>query len=508
MAPREKVMDLDELGALLADLKAQGKSIVHCHGVFDLLHIGHIRHFTEAKTYGDVLVVTLTPDRYVRKGSHRPVFTEKLRAEAIAALGEVDYVAVNRWPVAVEAIQLLKPDFYVKGPDYRDMNSDRTGGINEEAEAVAQVGGRLVCTDDITFSSSSLINRHADVFPSETRQFLDSIRKRHGTDGVLRYLLGARDLKVLTVGETIIDEYQYCDAIGKSSKEPTLAVRLNSVERSAGGILAVARHVKGFAAKVTLVSSLGDPGPLDEFVQSQVGPEVESVLLRREGVPTFVKRRLVERYYSHKLLEIYEMEDRTATEDEDRDLCGRLEELVPEHDLVLVVDYGHGMLSRKAVELLSEKARFLAVNTQANAGNLGFHTISKYPRADHVSLTEVEIRLDARDRNCALEDLTERLASRTGARLVTVTQGTRGALCYDRANGFVRVPALATRVVDRVGAGDAFLSLAALCAAQGAPADIAGFFGAMAAAHAVAGVGNKESVDSLTLERHIESLLK
>ncbi|MBM3958052.1 MAG: cytidyltransferase, partial [Gemmatimonadetes bacterium] len=414
----------------------------------------------------------------------------------------------NRWPMAVEAIRLLKPDFYVKGPDYRDMDSDRTGGIKAEAEAVAQVGGRLVFTNDITFSSSSIINRYTDVFPPETRRFLEEFGKRYGAEGILKYVFGARSLKVLAVGETIIDEYQYCDAIGKSSKEPTLAVRLNSVDRFAGGILAVARHLRGFCGKVGLVSALGDPGPLDDFVQSHVGQGVTSVFIRRSGTPTIVKRRLVERYYSYKLVEIYEMDDRGLTPDEERELCGSLEELLPEHDAVIVVDFGHGMLGAKAIDLICEKSRFLAVNAQANAGNLAFHAISKYPRADHVSLTEMEMRLDARDRSVGLEHLTTRLASRMGARTVTVTQGTRGALCYDEEKGFVQVPAVATRVVDRVGAGDAFLSLGALCAAQGAPADIVGFVGAAAAAQAVAAMGNKEAVDPLILERHIESLLK
>src|SRR5205814_7480144 len=130
-----KVRDIHELAVELIPVR-RGKTVVQCHGVFDLLHIGHIRHFQEAKKAGQILVVTITPDRHVNKGPHRPVFTESLRAEAIAALDLVDYVAINKWPTAVEAIQTLRPDVYAKGSDYRDASADHTGGIMLEQQAV------------------------------------------------------------------------------------------------------------------------------------------------------------------------------------------------------------------------------------------------------------------------------------------------------------------------------------------------------------------------------------
>src|SRR6187551_786005 len=124
-----KILPLEQLAEKIAQLKAQGKTIVHCHGVFDLLHVGHIRHFDHARRLGDVLVLTLTPDRHVNKGPNRPAFPEALRAESIASLNVVDFVAINHWPNAIETIKLLKPDLYVKGSDYRDPEKDVTGGI-------------------------------------------------------------------------------------------------------------------------------------------------------------------------------------------------------------------------------------------------------------------------------------------------------------------------------------------------------------------------------------------
>ena len=129
---RNKIKDIEELASFLESVRAENSKVVHCHGVFDLLHVGHIRHFEQAKQFGDVLVVTITPDRFVNKGPSRPAFGEALRAEAIAALDCVDYVAINRWPIAVETLRLLRPDFYVKGSDYENPEDDRTAGIGSD----------------------------------------------------------------------------------------------------------------------------------------------------------------------------------------------------------------------------------------------------------------------------------------------------------------------------------------------------------------------------------------
>jgi len=127
-----KIISLDRLGEVCAELKAQGKTIAHCHGCFDLLHPGHIKHFESAKKAADVLVVTLTQDKFVNKGPGRPVFNEQIRAETIAALQVVDYVAINHWATAIETIAIVKPDLYVKGPDYKDQTRDLTNNIGLE----------------------------------------------------------------------------------------------------------------------------------------------------------------------------------------------------------------------------------------------------------------------------------------------------------------------------------------------------------------------------------------
>ena len=154
-----KILELDVLAEKLADLKSRGKKIVHCHGCFDMMHPGHIKYFQASKEMGDVLVVTVTPDQFVDKGPDRPVFDQNLRAESIAALESVDYVAVNRWPTAEETLRLLLPNYYVKGQEFEKLQ-DKTGKIQKEVEVVREIKAEMRFTHEIVFSSSKLIKEH------------------------------------------------------------------------------------------------------------------------------------------------------------------------------------------------------------------------------------------------------------------------------------------------------------------------------------------------------------
>ena len=505
---KTKIHDVEVLAEICSELRAQGKRVVQCHGVFDLLHIGHIKYFEAAKRYGDVLVVTVTADEHVNKGPDRPAFTQELRLEAIAALEVVDHVAISRWPTAVDSIRLLKPDVYAKGTEYQNSDNDRTGAIVDEREAVEAVGGRLQFTDEITFSSSTLLNHHVSMLPEPVANYVREFGKRHSGKSLADLLDRALDLRVLVIGDTIIDEYQYVEVIGKSSKEPTLAARRISTEMFAGGILAVANHVANFTEHVGLITFLGSHDSQEDFVHSHLNPKVRSKFLAWRGAPTIVKRRFIEEYSFSKLLEIYEVSDEALPDEHEHEVLAAVADQIDEYDLVLVVDFGHGMMTSKVIDLLAQRARFLTVNAQSNAGNLGYHTISKYPRANYVCIAEHEIRLEARDRRGDLHAIILDVARRLHAPRVIVTRGRFGCLCYDQIGGFTEVPALATRVVDRVGAGDAFISISSLPAALDAPMEVMAVIGNAAAAQAVATVGHKRSVERIALIKHLETLLK
>ena len=503
-----KIISIKELAERSRRLRAEGKCVVLCHGTFDLMHTGHIRYLQRAKQEGDVLFVTVTGDAYVNKGPGRPVFNEHLRAENLAALACVDGVAINHAVAAVEALHDIRPNIYAKGSDYRSHGDDVTGNIAREQEAVEAHGGHIFYTDEITFSSSSLLNEHFNVFPSETKEFLQGFRSRWSDKDLHRQIASLSDLKVLVVGDAIIDQYHYTVPLGQTGKGNVFAVRYDSEEQFAGGAIAVANHVAGFTNSVTLVTGLGAVDSHEQFVRDKLQKNVSPEFFYFEDAPTVTKRRFVDADLA-KLFEVYFFREDPLLKEAEGSVCEWLHAHVGSYDVVVVPDFGNGFITQPMIEVLAEKAKFLAVNTQINSGNRGYHVIHRYPRADFVSLNEPELRMAAHNRHDPLEVIAKQVGARTHVKQLAVTRGTKGVMIFDRdSKVFCKVPALSTRVVDRIGAGDAFLSLAGLCAAKGLEAEVAAFVGSVAAAMDVQIVCNREPVDPIALNKYVATLLK
>jgi rfaE bifunctional protein nucleotidyltransferase chain/domain len=503
-----KISNVDGLAELAQTYKEAGKKVVLCHGTFDLMHTGHIRYLQRAKKEGDLLFVTVTADEFVNKGPGRPVFGELLRAENIAALQCVDHVAINFSPTAVDLLLKIKPSLYVKGGEYRDHSGDVTGNISKEKEAVERFGGEIFYTDEITFSSSSLLNEHFGVFLPETKEFLERFTERFSDKDVHQIIDGLGKLNVLVVGDAIIDQYHYVSPLGQTGKGNVLAVQYESEEQFAGGSLAVANHISQFAHSVTLLTGLGEVDSHEDFIREKLNPTIKPVFSYFKNAPTVTKRRFVDSDLA-KLFEVYFFQDHPRLVNDGKEVDGWLDKNLPQFDLVVVADFGNGFISNAMIDLLCKKAKLLAVNTQVNSGNRGFHVINRYPRADFVSLNEPELRLAAHNRHDPLEVICEETAQRLGAKSFAVTRGTKGVMWFDQnVHEFNRVPALSSRVVDRIGAGDAFLSLASLCVASGAPANAANFIGSVAAAIDVQIVCNREPIDAINLKKYISTLLK
>jgi len=502
-----KILSIEQLARRSAELKAQGKTVALCHGTFDLLHIGHIRHLQAAAREADALLVSVTADEYVNKGPGRPVFNQYLRAENIAALACVDSVAINHAVTAVNVLDAVKPDLYVKGSDYKSTSDDLTGNIQHEQDAVERHGGKVFFTDELTSSSTRLLNEYFEVFSPEISAYLDEFKERISANAMIERLKGLQGLNVLVVGEAIVDEYHYTSALGQSGKGNVFSVKYNDYERFAGGAIAVANHVAEFAGNVTLLSGLGATKSHEDFIRTNLNANIDPVFFFSQDRPTIVKRRYVDADIA-KLFEVYFYNDAPLPEETNRKIVAWLDRHLGDFDVVIVPDFGNGFISGEMVAALSGGAKFLAVNAQVNSGNRGYHLITRYPRADFLSMNEPELRLAVHDRGGAIEELAGQLADRLQASHIAITRGTKGALLLDHIKTQYKIPALSSKVVDRIGAGDAFLSLAGLCLGAGLAPDLALFAGSAAAALDVQIVCNREPVRAVALFKYITTLLK
>ena len=504
----KKIMQLKELAKIAESSRNLDKKIVLCHGCFDLLHIGHIRYLRDAKSMGDILLVTVTPDKYVDKGPNRPAFKENLRVEAIASLGCVDYVAINESITAEETIRLLKPDLYVKGSDFKDVDSDPTGKLALEQKIVKEIGGKFALTNDVVFSSTNLINRFMDTYPEDLQQYLNIFRTRYSIDEILDLLEEMKSVSVLIIGDTIIDEYSYCRVIGTSSKDPVLTLQYEAKDMFAGGVLAVANHVANYSESVRLFSLLGDVDSHEEYIRTNLNQAVEPYFIYKQNASTIIKRRFLEGYTTNKLFEVYTMDDSPMEESKEAEIISMVEQEIKNYDVVIAADFGHGAITKRMRDLLVEHAPFLAVNTQANAGNRGFHTIGHYSSADYISLTEIELRLETRNVHGDVISMVQEIADRMKSKNVAVTQGKKGCLIKDGNNSIVQIPAFVSKVVDRVGCGDAFFAITSLAAYLDAKPELIGFIGNVVGGLTAEILGNQKSIDTMSIRKFITSLLK
>ena len=505
---KSKILSLEDLSTKANNFKKDGNRIVLCHGTFDLSHAGHIRHLQSARKEGDALFVTVTGDQYVNKGPGRPVFPEVLRAENIAALTCVDFVSINYSATAVNILSKIKPDAYVKGSDYKNTSDDLTGNIIAEKNAVEACGGEIVYTEDITFSSSSLLNEYFGVFPTETQEYLEKFRKNYSSDLIISKLRALEGLDVLVIGDAIIDEYCYTVPLGQSAKGTHLSVKYGSSELFAGGALAVANHIAGFVNSVTLVTGLGKKNNHEDFIRSKLATNVKPQFFYFEDAPTVVKRRFVDGDLN-KLFEVYYYNEKPDFEALNQKVCPWLAQNASGFDMVCTPDFGDGFISSDMIDQISSHAGFLVVNTQVNSGNRGYHAISRYPRADFISLNGPELRMATHNRFDPLETVAEAVADNKQAKYFAVTLGSQGAILLDREQNKVhKAPVLSTKVLDRIGAGDTFLSLAGICLKGGLSGEIALFVASAAAALDVQVICNRESTTPVNLFKYIATLLK
>lgn len=504
----KKIQPPEKLARIVDDLKKKGKKVVLCHGVFDIVHLGHIRHFNQAKEQGDVLITSVTQDKYVKRGPGRPYFTDRLRAETLASLAMTDYVSIVEAPTATDFIRRVRPDVYAKGPDYKSKDKDVTGKIFEEEEAVEAVGGRIFFTDDITFSSSKLINDYLDSYPSRTVKYLKALGKRYPIDYIIDALEGLKKLKVLVIGDTIIDEYHYCSPMGKSSKEHLVANRYESKETFAGGSLATANNAASVCGQVDLITMLGEKKSYQSFIKSKLGANIQPLFFYRPDTGTIIKRRYVSKTQNRKLFEICFMDDRDIAPREEKDVITRLKKVIKNYDLVIVSDYGHGFLTKRIRDLICAKAKYLALNVQTNSANIGFNLVTKYPRANCVCVDELELRYAIHERFSDLRRHVKTICQKLSGGHVIATRGPYGSLCYSPQEGFHETPAFSSRVVDAIGAGDAFFAYIAPCFAAGMPQEIVSFIGNAVGSLAVQIVCNREPVSSVDLIKFMTRLLK
>ncbi len=485
-------------------LKKKGRIIGLCHGVFDLIHSGHIEHFKEAKKYCDILIVSLTSDKYVDKGLNRPIYNQNKRAEILKSINLINDVYINEERSSVNIIKNLKPNFYIKGPDYLVKKNDDAGNLIAERKAVELNKGKIIFTSGKKLSSTNLIYKEFDSFKS-FENILKKIPKKNKIElskNLDRSLELLKNLKILIIGEIIFDNYIYTSGLGKPSKENILSVKYQKDELYLGGAYPVAKNLSELSRKVDLLTYVSSKN-LNQIKKKNNKDSFNLKGLITKEYKDIFKRRFVNEKTITKIFEYYEFNDQIY---DNSKLLNFIKKNISNYDLVVVCDFGHGMLNDSVIELLEKKSKYLCANVQTNSGNRGYNLFTKYKKLNLLCIDEPELRLGLSDKFNKLENCIKNNRMK-GYKQIAITRGVDG-MCFFNKNNFINYPALNSKTVDTIGAGDTLFAYLSAFSKVSNNYHLNCLIGSISAALKTNIVGNSETVKIKDIKDTLKSFLK
>jgi rfaE bifunctional protein kinase chain/domain len=477
---KHKIKSAEELAGVIGQFP-RARKVIMCHGVFDVVHPGHLRHLLYAKSKADILVASVTADVHISKGQFRPHVPQELRALNLAAYEVVDYVVIDRNPTPLANIRRIQPDFFAKGYEYT------SGGLppktQEEADALHAYGGEIIFTPgDIVYSSTRLIDLAPPAIALE--KLLTFMDYAGLTFDTLRSVLDKmKGLRVHVVGDTIVDSYTHAAMIGGQTKTPTMSVLYERRDDYIGGAAIVAEHLRATGADVRFSTVLGNDAMKDFVLERLARSGIECNAVIDPTRPTTNKNAIVTGGY--RLLKIDTLDNRSISDE----IVEKLKSAIAsgEHDAVVFSDFRHGIFNRRTIPQLISSIRegvFKVADSQV-ASRWG--NITDFRNFDLITPNEREARFALGDQDSGIRPLASALYDAANCKVLILKLGERGVLtCRDNnhesLDSFVVVDSFADRVVDAVGAGDALLAYATLGMLATGSDPVATILGSIAAA--------------------------
>ncbi|HPG59567.1 MAG TPA: PfkB family carbohydrate kinase [Candidatus Wallbacteria bacterium] len=487
------ISNIKELETLVSGLKEQNKKIVLCQGHFNVIHTGHLRFIEFAKKQGNYLIIALMGNNLIAGEIKDKFFDEKDRAHGVASLHYVDHVFVYNHNTMEEIISVIKPSVYVKGEEF----SQKTDLIKNEIDLVEKNGGKVVFSSgDIHYAPTDFLEKNmSDIKHERLEKFRAAIKKQKiSPERLLAHCDNFKNKHLLVIGDTIVDQYVVCDALGMSSEAPVLVVRELEHKEFVGGAAIVSRHVRALGARCTLVSLVGDDGP-GEIVKAELDKEnVEHRLIIDKDRPTTFKIRYM--VATQKILRVSRLKDHHLNAKMTDKIIAHLDKIIPETDGIIVSDFCYGVITPKILDHISTLAKkyktklFGDVQSSSQIGN-----VAKFKNYYLIKPTEKEARIALDDKYSGIERLGNNLLSATGSQNMVLSLGPEGFIAFKTTEikNFTRTqhfPALNPSPVDVVGAGDSLLTALSVASCAGADIMEAAAIGALMASIAVGKVGN------------------
>lgn len=487
-----KILELKEILALAQKTQKMGKKVVLCIGHFNVIHPGHIRFLNFAKKQGDLLIVTILDQSKINPGQLEDYYSEEERAEGVASHEVVDSVHILKQSV-IEFINELKPDFYIKGREFegkQNLIKDEISAVEKNRGTVLFSSGEL---DHSNFKATSFQNSFAAINKRKLEFFKTCEKKDISLQKLLMSVSHFKKLKMLVIGDTIVDQFVSCDTLGVSSEAPVLAIRELESKEFIGGAAIIAQHIKSLGADCTFVSVLGEDHSA-EFVKKQIhDSQINTFFITDSSRPTTYKiRYMVE---NQKILRVSRLKQHDISTDLENKICQFLES-IENYDGIIISDFVYGVITEKVLNKIfdiSKRKNIKVFGDVQCSSQLG--DVTKFQNIELITPTEKEARIGLADQTSGLEALAQKLIRKTNNNNVVITLGAQGILAYrHRPNGHdvdsEYFCALEENPIDVAGAGDSVMSGYALGLCHGLDLMEASAFASCLAGISVGRIGN------------------
>jgi rfaE bifunctional protein kinase chain/domain len=473
------------------DMPAQPDSVGLAFGHFDLVHPGHVRYLLNAKARFLVLVVAVLPDKRAEEGVQY-LHKQSERARAVAELACVDYVVPLEHASLCDTVKKIKPTALILGEEYKQIASpDVKAAIHEQRRSDREV----LFSSGGDEASTVLISRFEDEIESERIDQFNKVLCRNNIDRhtLLSLIDDWQNARVLVVGDSIVDRYIDCEAVGLSAEAPVVVVREKREQFFAGGAAVVAAHIAQLGGMCTLVSVVGEDPQGGILFSALETLGFDHCLVSDPDRPTTLKTRYI--VESQKLFRTSRLSDQEISKTVENRLIEELKVRTSEIDVVVISDFNYGVITRKILKILkslSKKNKFRIIGDLQCSSQFG--SILKFNDFSLLCPNEKEARIALHDKVSGLEKISQQLIAKTKPAYLVLKLGSEGFILYDATSPLSikreAFPALSVAPIDVAGAGDSMLAVFALALARQQPLIYAGALATCMAAEAVETLGN------------------
>ena len=426
----------------------------------------------------------------------------------LKSLKFIDHVFIAEGDSGVNSINLIKPDFYFKGFDYKDNLSDKTKKIFLEINAVKKNKGKVIYTDEKQMSSSKIINQLGLSLNEVQIKFLNQVKKKDNFNSIVTALDKLKEDKVLVIGDLIIDCYIYGDVLGKSGKEPHMVFCQSKEELYLGGSAIIANHLSDFIKNITLISDLGKETKIKKILNHKLKKNIKHIpVLPYEEYKTCIKTRFIDKISNYKLFGAYVISSLDILEFYKK-LNLKLSKEINASDTVIIADYSNNFFNKNLINKIRKSKKFISAMVQKNSNNPSFFSLNHIRNFDLLCINEGELRSELKDKKTDIDILAKKFLIKNKLKFIVITKGILGSILFDHNLNKYSCPSFNSKPIDKIGAGDSMLAILSVLLSNKFNPLTSLLIASLLSSIVVNNMGNSYAASRIDIERNLQFLLK